>query len=140
MHFHRNAEHKAAAYSTYVKDGDNSGWACQESAAERIGKDHVEYKGCEGITEGDTIEIHYVHTTCDTETKGVTPLGGGLSACLTTMCPNPQLKVVAQVFVLQKNGEFKFSDSPIKHSDPTVEYTSNLMSCKNLHFTLSHVA
>ncbi len=126
VHFHRNAEHKAAAYSTFVKDGSNSGWACKEPAAGRTGKDHVEYNGCQGIAEGDTIEVHWVHTSCDTETKGVKPLGSGLNACLTTICPNPQLRVVAQVFVVQKGGKLKFPDTvPVSHKDPTVVYTGS---------------
>jgi len=125
IHFHRNAEHKSAEYSTYVKDGDNSGWACQEPAEGRLSQKHAKYNECEGIAEGDTIEVHWVHTTCDINTEGVQPLGGGLNACLTTMCPNPQLKVVAQVFVLQKNGELKFAESPISHKDPTVLYNGS---------------
>jgi len=125
VHFHRNAEHKAAAFSTFVEDGEHSGWACQEPAAGRIGQEHVEYSGCSGIAEGDTIEVHWVYTTCDNETEGVQPMGGGLNACMTTTCSNPQLRVVAQVFVLQKNGELKFSETPIKHDDPTVVYTGS---------------
>lgn len=126
VHFHRSAEHKATAYSTFVEDGSNSGWACKEPAPGRIGKDHVEYAGCEGIAPGDTIEVHWVHTTCDTVSEGVKPLGGGLSACLTTECPNPQLRVVAQVFTLDKNGELKFSaETPVAHNDPTVLYTGS---------------
>jgi len=125
IHFHRNAEHKSAAYSTFVEDGSNSGWACQPPAAGRLEKEHAEYEGCSGIAEGDTIEVHWVYTSCDTVTDGVKPMGSGLNACMTTMCPNPQLRVVAQVFVLQKNGELKFSDSPIKHNDPTVLYTGS---------------
>lgn len=125
IHFHRNAEHKAAAYSTFVKDGSNSGWACQEPAAGRLEEKHAEYNGCQGIAEGDTIEVHWVYTTCDTGTHGVEPLGGGLSACMTTICSNPELRVVAQVFVLQKDGKLKFADSPISHNDPTVVYTGS---------------
>lgn len=125
IHFHRNAEHKAAAYSTYVKDGEHSGWACQEPAAGRIGKDHVEYKECEGIAEGDTVEVHWVYTTCDIESAGVTPLGGGLNACLTSTCANPELRASAQVFVLRKDGEMKFADSPPSHNDPVVTYTGS---------------
>ena len=125
IHFHRNAEHKSAEYSTFVEDGSNSGWACKEPAADRLSKKHAEYNGCEGIAEGDTIEVHWVYTSCDINADGVTPLGGGLNACLTTMCPNPQLRVVAQVFVLQKNGELKFSESPISHEDPTVVYAGS---------------
>ncbi|KPK25086.1 MAG: hypothetical protein AMJ61_12945, partial [Desulfobacterales bacterium SG8_35_2] len=69
IHFHRNAEHKSAAFSTYVEDGSNSGWACQEPAAGRLAHKHVEYNGCEGIAAGDTIEVHWVYTTCDTVTE-----------------------------------------------------------------------
>ena len=65
IHFHRNAEHKSAAYSTFVEDGSNSGWACQEPAAGRLEEKHAEYNGCEGIAPGDTIEVHWVYTTCD---------------------------------------------------------------------------
>ena len=125
IHFHRNAEHKAAAYSTFVEDGSNSGWACQEPAAGRLEQEHAEYNGCEGIAPGDTIEVHWVYTTCDITTEGVSPMGGGLSACMTSTCTNPQLRVVAQVFVLQENGELKFAESPIKHNDPTVVYTGS---------------
>ena len=125
IHFHRNAEHKSAAYSTFVEDGSNSGWACQEPAAGRLAQKHVEYNGCEGIAAGDTIEVHWVYTTCDIVSEGVTPMGGGLNACLTTVCSNPQLRVVAQVLLLQKDGEQKFAESPISHDDPTVVYTGS---------------
>lgn len=125
IHFHRNAEHKAAAYSTFVEDGSNSGWACQEPAPGRLAMEHAEYKGCKGVAPGDTIEVHWVYTTCDNQTEGVTTMGGGLNACLTTTCSNPELRVVAQVFVLAENGELKFSDAPISHSDATVEYTGS---------------
>jgi hypothetical protein len=52
-------------------------------------------------------------------------MGGGLSACMTSFCSNPQLRVVAQVFTLQKNGELKFGESPISHDDPTLVYTGS---------------
>ncbi|MDH3328667.1 MAG: delta-class carbonic anhydrase [Desulfobulbaceae bacterium] len=123
IHFHWNAEHKSAAYSTFVTAGDHSGWACQEPAPGRLAQEHAEYNGCQGIAEGDTIEVHWVHTTCDVESEGVTPMGGGLNACLTTTCSNPQLRVVAQVFVLQKNGKLKFTDALISNNDPSVVYT-----------------
>jgi hypothetical protein len=42
--------------------------------AKRLKKgSHVEYKHCEGVAPGDTIEVHWVYTTCDTETKGAKP-------------------------------------------------------------------
>lgn len=124
VHFHRNAEHKAAAYSTFVEDGTNSGWACQEPAAGRLDEKHAEYEGCEGIAPGDTIEVHWVYTTCDTTSEGVQPMGGGLSACMTSTCSNPELRVVAEVFLLGKDAKTKFSsESPVSHNDPTVVYT-----------------
>lgn len=127
VHFHRNAEHKAPGYSVYVKDGDHSGWACKEPSAERLAKgSHVEYKGCEGIAPGDTVEVHWVYTTCDTENKGAKPLGGGLSACLTETCSNPQLRVEAQVFVLSENGTLKFNDmAPVTANGDIVRYTGS---------------
>lgn len=127
VHFHRNAEHKAPNYSEFVKDGDNSGWACKQPSAERLAKgSHVEYKHCEGIQPGDTIEVHWVHTTCDINSEGVKPLGGGLSACMTESCPNPQLRVEAQVFVLAKDGTLKFNDkAPVSPNADTVSYTGS---------------
>lgn len=127
VHFHRNAEHKAPEYSTYVTDGDNSGWACKEPSAARLAKgSHVEYKHCEGVQPGDTVEVHWVYTTCDTETKGAKPLGGGLSACMTETCANPQLRVEAQVFVLEKNGKLKFNDlEPVTAGGDIVRYTGS---------------
>jgi hypothetical protein len=122
IHFHRNAEHKAAAFSTYVEDGEHSGWACKEPAAGRLEMKEAEYNGCDGIAPGDTIEVHWVYTSCNIKAAGVTPMGGGLSACMTTTCSNPDLRVVAQVFLLEKGGEEKFSTSPPAHSDPTVIY------------------
>lgn len=126
VHFHRNAEHKSAAYSTFVEDGSNSGWACKAPTAERLKEKHAGYKGCDGIAEGDTIEVHWVHTTCDISTPGVETMGGGLNACVTTICPNPQLRVVAQVFTLSKDGKLKFSDtSPVSPDAPSVLYTGS---------------
>jgi hypothetical protein len=123
VHFHRYAEHKAAAFSTFVEDGSNSGWACSEPDPGRLSEHHAIYKGCEGIAPGDTIEVHWVYTTCDIVSEGVIPLGSGLNACLTTACSNPQLRVVAHVLLLEKNGDQKFSsDGPINHNDPMVQY------------------
>ncbi len=123
VHFHRNAEHKAAAYSTFVSDGEHSGWACQEPKAGRSKEHHASYKGCEGVSDGDTIEVHWVYTTCDINAEGAQPVGAGLKACLTTTCGNPEFRVTAQVFVLEKESKLEFTDSiPVKHDDETVVY------------------
>jgi Delta carbonic anhydrase len=112
VHFHRNAEHKAPNFSIFVKDGDHSGWACNEPSSGRLAKgSHVSYEGCDGIAPGDTIEVHWVYTTCDITTKGTKPKkGAGLSACVTEVCGNPQLRVETQVFLLSKDGDVKFND------------------------------
>lgn len=124
IHFHRSAEHKASAYSTFVQDGSHSGWTCKPPVPGRLEHKHAEHNGCQGIAEGDTIEVHWVYTTCDTVSKGVKPAGGGLSACMTSTCANPELRVAAQVFLLEKNGAVKFSDSPPNHTS-TVVYTGS---------------
>lgn len=43
---------------------------------------------------GDTIEVHWVYSSCD-----VGP-GEGLGACLSESCANPQLRVESQVFLV----------------------------------------
>ncbi len=125
IHFHWNAEHKAAAYSTFIEAGDHSGWACQAPVEGRTSMEHVEYNGCQGITEGDTVEVHYVYTSCELDGEGIQPAGGGLSACMTSTCANPQLRVAAQVFVLAKDGELKFEEAPLPHNDPRVVYAGS---------------
>lgn len=51
-------------------------------------------KICKGLEPGDTIEVHWVHSSCD-----VLP-GPGLGSCLSEACANPDLRVEAQVFTL----------------------------------------
>jgi hypothetical protein len=41
---------------------------------------------------------------------------------MTTICANPQLRVMAQVFTLKKNGELKFAEAPTNAADPNVVY------------------
>jgi len=92
IHFHVNAEHKAADFSILSEDG---GYQCQmsksltEAELQAPDKNH-----CKGIKPGDTIEVHWVHTACD-----VTP-GSGLGSCLSDSCANPNLRVETQVFTL----------------------------------------
>ena len=49
---------------------------------------------CHGVKAGDTIEVHWVYSTCD-----VKP-GEGLKACSSDKCSNPDLRVETQVFLL----------------------------------------
>ncbi len=52
-----------------------------------------------GVKPGDTIEVHWVHTSCN-----ITP-GEGLGSCLSDACANPQLRVEAQVFLVVNDPE-----------------------------------
>lgn len=103
IHFHKNAEHKTKAFAIYAGDGDGhgyeSGYQCAISKTltpaelaptkESICKgEHSELK------PGDTIEVHWVHSSCD-----IKP-GAGLGSCLSEACANPDLRVETQVFTL----------------------------------------
>lgn len=47
-----------------------------------------------GLKPGDTIEVHWVHSSCD-----IKP-GKGLGSCLSKSCANPDLHVETQVFTV----------------------------------------
>ncbi|WP_299142435.1 delta-class carbonic anhydrase [uncultured Tateyamaria sp.] len=102
IHFHEGAEHSGGNFTTYNGNGDgtgyNSGFAYDGTLtdAELAPVDYpVGPTGKKGALEpGDTIEVHYVHTTAQ-----ITP-GPTLGACLTDQIINPQLRVETQVFVL----------------------------------------
>ena len=53
----------------------------------------------EGVKPGDTIEVHWVHTSC-----AATP-GPGLGACVPEGCTDPLLRVEAQVFLVVNDAE-----------------------------------
>ena len=101
IHFHKNAEHKGGEFTKYAGNGDGHGYKSgykytgkltkkelKETEQEICPSDHSE------LFPGDTIEIHYVHSTAQ-----VKP-GETLGACLNDSINNPQLRVEAQVFVL----------------------------------------
>lgn len=98
IHFHESAEHKAAAFSIYAGDGEGgygSGYQCgisQNLSAAELAAPSGEI--CKGLQPGDTIEVHWVHTSCDVEA------GPGLGSCLSDACANPDLRVETQVFTL----------------------------------------
>lgn len=97
IHTHTNAEHKGPDFSIHVGSDEHGGYACNETSS--LTKEQLEdplngagaYKG---VKPGDTIEVHWVHSSCD-----VKP-GKGLGACLTDDCVNPKLRVETQVFLL----------------------------------------
>lgn len=98
IHFHANAEHKAKAFSLYAGEGENGvggGYRCEigESlTAEELRAPATNH--CKDVKPGDTIEVHWVHSSCD-----VAP-GKGLGSCLSESCANPNLRVETQVFTL----------------------------------------
>ncbi|MEP3296847.1 MAG: delta-class carbonic anhydrase [Pseudoruegeria sp.] len=101
IHFHENAEHKGGNFTTYAGNGDGHGFGTGykydgELTAEELAPfDHAVGASEHGDLEpGDTIEVHFVHTTAQ-----VTP-GATLGSCLSDAINNPQLRVETQVFVL----------------------------------------
>lgn len=103
IHFHKNAEHKATAFNIYAGDGDGHGYESgyQCGISQELTKAELKptrgsiCKGKHGdLKPGDTIEVHWVHTSCD-----IKP-GPGLGSCLSDSCPNPDLRVETQVFTL----------------------------------------
>lgn len=101
IHFHKNAEHRGGQFTTYAGNGDGKGYhsgykySGALSAAELAPVDGAicpDEHG--GLVPGDTIELHYVHSSAQVEP------GPTLGACLSESITNPQLRVETQVFVL----------------------------------------
>lgn len=97
IHTHTNAEHKGPGFSVFVNDSENGGYACNDAKDLTPNEllDPFKGKGAyKGVKPGDTIEVHWVHTSCD-----ISP-GEGLGACLTDTCTDPLLRVETQVFLV----------------------------------------
>ena len=96
IHFHAGAEHKGGEFTSFAGNGDGKGYnsgykySGELSDAELAPSD----TDAAGLAPGDTIEVHYVHTTAQ-----ITP-GPTLGACLSESIANPQLRVETQVYVL----------------------------------------
>lgn len=96
IHFHTNAEHKGPGFNIYAGGGEHGGWQCNETpslTAEELRDPAGGHGACHGLKPGDTVEVHWVHSSCD-----VAP-GKGLGSCLNDACKNPQLRVETQVFL-----------------------------------------
>jgi len=102
IHFHKNAEHKGGQFTEYAGNGNGEGYqsgykAVIELSAKETKATHG--KICDSshstLRPGDTIEVHYVHSTAD-----IKP-GATLGSCLAAdVDNNPQLRVEAQVYVV----------------------------------------
>jgi carbonic anhydrase len=101
IHFHKNAEHKGGEFTVYAGNGDGHGYLSGYkysgtlSEAELKPTHHEICPSKHGsLFPGDTIEVHYVHSTAQ-----VKP-GATLGSCLNKSLNNPQLRVETQVYVL----------------------------------------
>ena len=114
IHFHKNAEHRARAYDTPADDGA-AGFVCTEWTRDRHAGETAPH-GCEGVELGDTIEVHWVYTTCNVEPAP------SLLSCFSDACANPQLRVEAQVFFLTDRSfgyqPYRFGDSEARWTGP----------------------
>lgn len=101
IHFHENAEHKGGSFTAYAGNGNGKGAGTgfvysgklSETELKPYGKKVGEGKYGD-LLPGDTIEVHYVHTTAK-----VKP-GPTLASCLSESIGNPQLRVETQVYVI----------------------------------------
>lgn len=103
IHFHKNAEHKGGEFLTPAAQAQAEGHG-YEAGYKYSG--HLSKKESTPLPEsvcnsehgslnaGDTIELHYVHSSAQVEA------GPTLGACLSEQDKNPQLRVEAQVLVL----------------------------------------
>ncbi|MDH5217553.1 MAG: delta-class carbonic anhydrase [Gammaproteobacteria bacterium] len=101
IHFHKNAEHKGGEFTKYAGNGDGHGYQSGFMYSGHLSKS--EAKPVHGdicpskhgaLSSGDTIEVHYVHSTAQ-----IKP-GPTLGSCLSDSIKNPQLRVETQVYVL----------------------------------------
>ena len=94
IHTHTNAEHKGPGFSIFVDASDNGGYACNETADLTAAELTPVDGAYQGVVPGQTIEVHWVHTTCDAAP------GEGLGACVPEGCTDPLLRVEAQTFLV----------------------------------------
>ncbi len=97
LHTHTNAEHKGPGFSVSAGNGDHGGFKCNETdqlTAAELADDGDCQGACYGIKPGNTIEAHWVYSSCQ-----VGP-GAELAACSSASCANPTLRVETQVFLV----------------------------------------
>lgn len=116
IHFHKNAEHKGGEFTTYAGNGDGKGFQTGYKYSGTLSQS--ELKPASGdicasdhgdLESGDTIELHYVHTTAQVEP------GPTLGSCLSDALKNPQLRVETQVYVLVNDKNALDFDMLTKH-------------------------
>lgn len=140
IHFHKNAEHKGGEFTKYAGNGDGHGYQSgyKYSGHLSAAESKPTHEACPskhgGLSVGDTIEVHYVHSTAQIQP------GPTLGACLSDSIKNPQLRVETQVYVLvndknaldfgdltkhgKKNGLYQALNIPTNTGVP-VQYTGS---------------
>ncbi len=119
IHTHTNAEHKGPGFSVAAGFGKHGGYKCNETDSlteAELAMPAGESKFKE-VKPGDTIEVHWVHTSCDIQP------GPGLGSCLSDACANPTLRVEAQVFLVVND------DSALDFN--TLAYDNNIVGGKH---------
>lgn len=108
IHFHNNAEHKGPGFKVFAGADKHGGYQCNGQAdltAAELKDPSGGHGACHGVKPGDTVEVHWVHTSCETSP------GPGLGSCLSDACANPQLRVETQVFlVVNDKSALNFAD------------------------------
>lgn len=141
IHFHKNAEHKGGQFAKYAGNGDGNGFHTGYVYSGKLSEQELRPATTTicpskhgGLYSGDTIELHYVHTSAQ-----VNP-GPTLGACLSEAIKNPQLRVETQVYVLvndknaldfaeltkvgKKDGYYQALNIP-KNTGKPVQYTGS---------------
>lgn len=101
IHFHKNAEHKGGEFTKYAGNGDGHGFQTgyvysgdlTASEFKPVNEDICPSEHSK-LLAGDTIEVHYVHSSAKVEPKP------SLGNCLGGLEKQPMLRVETQVFVL----------------------------------------
>jgi hypothetical protein len=108
LHFHKHAEHRGPGFETPAGSGEFGGFRCDGSAPEEGAEaaeaeaTDAESQVCRNVSPGDTIEAHWVYTTCDVDPAPT------LDSCLSKSCGNPQLRVETQVFRVTRGAGVDF--------------------------------
>lgn len=117
IHFHKNAEHKGGEFTLFAGKGDGHGYNSGYKYTGKFTQNELvptENEICPNehseLLVGDTIEVHYVHSTAQ-----VSP-GATLGACLSESIKNPQLRVETQVYVLVNDENASDFKELTKHS------------------------
>ncbi len=100
LHTHTNAEHKGPGFTVSAGGGDFGGYRCNET--KKLTETELSAPSSNayhGVKPGDTIEVHWVYSSCDIEP------GKSLGSCMSAACVNPQLRVETQVFLVVNNPE-----------------------------------